>query len=243
MGVEAYAGRVAEFVVSAVRIETAACEQVPVVDGLGFIFSPDVQDALFLLVLADLVIRVLVGVFLVRTDVDHLLGGQVVERVHRGVAEEQGTVHIDSFHIFVQDRGAALRNLDARHLGQDVDGHLSLVDLDGGCTEDDGVFIDRDGRDGFFLDGGVEFVSLRLEIGDDLVFAGRDIHRMPLFGISDHRETDLCRAGRNVEDAETPALRYGGEKGVFLGGHDNDDRSRTGNFLVIFIFRQEPHTA
>ena len=247
--------------VGAVGVEAAAREQVSVENALGLVLGPHIQDALFLLVLADFVIGILAGVFLVGTDVDDFFSRQVVEGAHRRFAEEQGAVHIDAFDFFVQDLGAGFRHLDAGHLRQDVDGHFTLVDFDGGGPEDDGILVYGDGRHIRLLDRRVQLVGFRPEIGHGPVLAGRDIHRMPFLPVTDHREAHLGGADGDVEEAEAPAFPDRGEEGVVLGGHDDDDRPDAGDFLAggggavrnglaVFLalqafvfFRKEPDTA
>ena len=247
--------------IGTVGVEAAAREQVAVEDAFGLVLGPDVQDALFLLVFADLVIGVLAGVFLVGTDVDDFFGRQIVEGAHRRLAEEQGAVHINALDFFVQDLGTGLRHFDAGHLGQDVDGHFTFVDFDGGSPEDDGILIHGDRRHIRLLDRRIQLISFRPEIGYGPVFAGRDIHRMPFLPVTDHREAHLGGADRDVEKAEASALPDRGEEGVVLRGYDDDDRPDTGDFLAggsgavwrgfaVFLplqafifFREEPDAA
>ena len=129
-------GRIAELVEGSVRVETGSGKSLDLENTFALAFGRYVQDPLPGFILADLVVRVLVGIFLIGLDGHHFLGRKIVQGPHGGIAEKQGSVDVDVLHCFAQNGHALGRHLDTGHLLDDVYGILSLVDLHGRGMED-----------------------------------------------------------------------------------------------------------
>ena len=226
--------------VEAVGVEARAGQEVPVYHHLGLVLRLDVEHPLLLLVEADHVVGVLVGVFGEGLDAGDLLRGQLLQGAHGIVAEEQRTVDIDGGEVLVQDGHAVVVYLDARHLFQQVDGHFALVVLDRVGIEHDGVFLDGHHGGRFSQDGFRQHDIGGAELHDDLVLARLHGHAAPHLLVSEQAHGHDRPARRDVPDGKEALVAHDGIQRVFPRfGHDNHDGAGAGGVFFIFIIGKE----
>ena len=238
--------------IGAVRVEAASGKEVSRRHELGLALGLDVQHPLFVFVLADLVERILVGVLLVGLYGRDLLRRDVLQGFHRGLSEEQGTVHIDVGHRFSQYRYAGFRNLYARHLLEYVDGHFALQRLHCRGVENYGVALDGDGGDSFPDYGTVYRVFHRFQVREELVLSGGDGHEVGFLFISYHAESHVGLSHGHYPEEETAFVgdrrieRVGGLEGLvllLLERYHHYRNAGSGDFLPAFFIGGEDYAA
>ena len=225
---------------SRIRVVTSSDQEIAVGDHVGLGLGLDVQHPALAFVLAYLVARVLVLVFLVGLDRDHFLCSEIVQGRHRRIPEEKRSVYINRADILVEDGHAVVCHFYSGHLFKDVDGHFARVEFDRSRVECYRVFLD-----GYWI-GDVPYHcplqrnALGVEVGYHAVLAGNECDGICLLLVSEHAERDLGVSRPEVPDGKGAVGAAHGEGSVLFliltpVGHDDDGHAGTGLLSGVIV--------